>query len=116
MIIKNVGNVAAPNGISVTTSVPGSGAAAVVTLPALDVTSPAKQTVHTVQWSYSATPANGRLTIVDSVPNTLLDVDITASGPGGLSGYWMGTGALTITLGGVAATQGKLSVQSTREA
>lgn len=68
--------------------------------------------VHGVQWSYNTTPASGRLTV--STPSaTLLDVDITSSGPGGFIAFLRSgvNESLTVTLAAATAT-GKLSVQS----
>lgn len=39
--------------------------------------------INGVAWSYSAAPTGGRLTITDD-GNTVLDIDITAAGPGSL--------------------------------
>ena len=68
--------------------------------------------VHGIQWSYSAAPTNGRLTVSDGT--TRVDLDITAAGPGAIScaipcDYGA---ALTITLAaGGGTVVGKLSSQ-----
>jgi hypothetical protein len=55
-------------------------AAAVITLAAASDT---RYVLHEVQWSYSAAPAAGALTVAVGVgPTTILSVDITAAGPG----------------------------------
>ena len=75
-----------------------------------------KHVIHSVEWSYSAAPTGGRLTIEDGAGTIIFDVDIIAGGPGGFSFTRAGSPnkALIITLfsgGGVVV--GKLNVQTT---
>jgi hypothetical protein len=74
-------------------------------------------TIQDIQWSYSAAPTGGKLTIAnDGV--TELEFDITAAGPGSLSLYFPGTvsKAVVVTLAAPGgAVVGKLNVQYTKE-
>lgn len=84
--------------------------AVVVTVAAL----PSQQHVLAgVAWSYSATPTGGKLTIADG-STTVLEVDITAGGPGSLYLPPLGgttNTALVVTLAaGSGAVVGKLTV------
>lgn len=57
----------------------GAGAAAVKTYAAVATKSHA---ISGVAWSYSAAPTGGNLKIEDGAGTVLLDMDITAAGPG----------------------------------
>lgn len=66
-----------------------------------------------IQWSYSAAPTGGRLSITDD-GNSIFDVDITAAGPGGFQICLPGTAGkdMVVTLaGGGGAIVGKLNLQ-----
>lgn len=60
---------------------PAANTAAVVTFAA--VTGKRHHLVY-IAWSYSATPTGGNLKVEDASGTTVLDVDITAGGPGSL--------------------------------
>lgn len=94
---------------------PAANTAAVITLTAVENR---RHTVHFVQWSYTAAPTGGRLTI-DVGGVTKFDVDITAAGPGGFNLYIVAgvNQEVVITLaapGGVVV--GKLNAQVTQDA
>lgn len=94
---------------------PAANTAAVITLSAKDER---RHVVHFVQWSYSAAPTGGKLTITRGGV-TEFDVDITAAGPGGFNLYFAGkvNEAVVITLAaGGAAIVGKLNAQTTEDA
>lgn len=77
-----------------------------------------KHWIHNVQWSYSADPTGGRLTVT-SAGVTKFDVDITTGGPGGFSLEIVGgiNEQIVITLAaGAGAVVGKLNTQYTTEA
>lgn len=65
------------------TTTSGAGTSCSITLAAT-TTAPVRYVLHNVQWSYSAAPTGGKLTIATgSGPTTVKEVDITAAGPGG---------------------------------
>lgn len=71
-----------------------------------------------VQWSYSAAPTGGKLTIADTA-GTKFEVDIIAGGPGGYPLHlpMLLSSDVTITLAsGAGAVIGKLNVQAHPEA
>lgn len=85
----------------------------VITLPA------ASDTIHVLDWivwSYSGDPTAGKLTVLDNTnANTLMEIDITKGGPGGLFFSERGIQApkaaeLIITLADGAVTS-KLNIQ-----
>lgn len=90
--------------------VPAAATAAVLTFNAETDTA---HVIYDVAWSYSGAPTGGRLTIADG-SDTILDLDITAAGPGSIT---FGRGkqghagrAMTITLAsGAGAVVGKLN-------
>lgn len=97
------------------TNYPAANTAAVITLAA---TENRRHVVHFVQWSYSAAPTGGRLTITNDGA-LVLDVDITAGGPGGFNVYKVGgvnkEVVITLAAGGAGIT-GKLSADATKDA
>jgi len=91
--------------------VPAAATPAVVTLAA---TTGVRHIIHNIQWSYSAAPTGGRLTVVQG-STTILDLDITAAGPGGYNFTLTGamSAAIVVTLAsGAGAVVGKVNVQS----
>lgn len=71
-----------------------------------------------IVWSYSGAPTGGRLTITDG-GTTVLDIDITAGGPGDLAPQLRGeiNSAMVVTLAaGGAGITGKLNVYKYTEA
>lgn len=92
--------------------VPAAATAAVVTLAAIENH---RHVVHNIQWSYTAAPTGGRLTVAAGAV-TIFDVDIIAGGPGGFNLLLKGINvneALVVTLAsGAGAVAGKLNVQS----
>lgn len=113
MLAKLVGNKVNNNGAFPKIHVPGSNAAAIITLAAV---AGQRNIVEAIQWSYSAAPTNGRLTVVDGV-TTVLDIDITAAGPGGFGLTIPGSvnSAVVITLAAGGSLIGKLNAQVTLE-
>lgn len=113
MLSKIVGNKLNNNGVVRGIHVPASNTAAVVTLTAL---AGQRRIINAVQWSYTAAPTGGRLTISDGT--TRFDVDITAAGPGGFGLCIPGDAGtevvITLAAGG-AGIVGKLNVQSSLE-
>ena len=103
------------------TAVSAPGAAVTITLAA---TPGQRHTLTGIQWSYSAAPATGFITVQDGVV-TILQIDITGAGPGFLPFYevqGVGSGAgivggegnaVTIELGaGGGIIVGKINAQS----
>lgn len=93
------------------TTTSAAGAACSVTLAAVN---PGRHIIHSIQWSYTAAPTGGKLTVaVNSV--TVKEVDITAAGPGGYNLLVLGGNnqAVVITLAAPGgAVVGKLNVDS----
>lgn len=103
------GGLVSPQNITRLSNVPAAATAAVNSITGVPGL---RYIVHGIQWSYSAAPTGGRLTISDGA--TLLDLDITEGGPGALAaGIPCDSGAtLTITLAsGAGAVVGKLNSQ-----
>jgi hypothetical protein len=93
-----------------------SGAGASVAMTLVGVASH-RHYVAEVLWSYNAAPTGGRLTISGLQGGEVLDIDITASGPGPLllpplAGA-AGTSVVITLAGGGGAVVGKLTVFST---
>lgn len=92
-------------------SAPAANTAAAVTCAAV---SGRRQHLALVAWSYSAAPTGGRLTLADGA-DTVLDLAITAAGPGNLFGSSLALrgevgNALVATLAaGGAGVSGKLN-------
>lgn len=71
--------------------------------------------VHAMQWSYSATPTGGRLTVT-GLKDDDWDIDITTSIPGGYNSPLVGeiNTAVVVTLAaGSGTVVGKLNIQRT---
>ncbi len=94
---------------------PAANTAAVITLVAVENR---RNIIHFAQWSYSAAPTGGRLTITVA-GTTVKDMDIIAGGPGGFSFYVVGginqEVVITLAAGGVGIT-GRLMADVTRDA
>jgi hypothetical protein len=117
MIARLVGNKVDARGVKKTKHLPSSNTACIITLAAL---TDAKYVIHAVQWSYTAAPTGGRLTIAfGASPTTELDVDIISGGPGGfgldLAGAKNEQMVVTLSAGGSGIT-GKLNIQYIKEA
>jgi len=70
--------------------------------------------IHSIQFSYSASPTGGRLAITDGT-NTF-DVDLATAGPAFLICPLIFTGNVTATIyAGGASIVGKLNIQYTHE-
>ena len=103
------GNVAATS-ISADSNYPAAATAAVITKAAV---AGRRWLIHNIQWSYSAAPTGGKLTITDG-GTTIFDIDITAAGPGSVDLTLKGSlnSAVVITLAsGAGAVVGKLQAQ-----
>ena len=114
MLVKVVGQNALRETVRNALHVPAAATAAVVTIAAV---ANRKHWIHNIQWSYSADPTGGRLTIT-SGGVTKFDVDITTSGPGGFGLEIVGgvNEEIVITLAsGAGAVVGKLNVQYSTE-
>ncbi len=113
-ITKSLGNSALPiENITRGIHVPAAATAAIVSESAVVGT---RYVIHNIQWSYSATPTNGRLTVSDGT--TRLDLDITAAGPGVIPVCIPcdEDAAMTVTLAsGGGTVVGKLNVQYSKE-
>lgn len=103
-------------GVTESKHVPAANTAAVITLAAAEGR---RHVAHYIQWSYSAAPTGGRLTVEDGAGNIILDLDITAAGPGGLTLVLIGSAntqmIISLAAGG-AAVVGKINAQTTSEA
>jgi hypothetical protein len=80
----------------------------------LAATTGVRYVIHNIQWSYSAAPTGGKLTVqVGAGPTTVLDLDITAAGPGGYNLVIPGGMSEQIIVGLAAggSTVGKLNIQ-----
>jgi hypothetical protein len=113
-LLKSFGHVSPRANILNGQDYPGANTAAVITLAAA---ARVKHVVHNVQWSYSAAPTGGRLTItVNAI--TKFDVHIIEGGPGGFSLALAGEAnqaiVLTLAAGG-GGIIGFLNVQYTSE-
>lgn len=100
-------------GTTKTVHAPASNTAAVVTLTAV---ASYHRAIKTIIWSYSAAPTGGRLTITDNAV-TVLDMDITAAGPGILPigmAFTENTQVVVTLAAGGAGISGKLTVESVR--
>lgn len=114
MLIKLAGQTALRDSILSAIHVPAAATAAVITLAAV---AGKKHWLHSIQWSYSADPTGGRLTVVTGV-TTRFDVDITTGGPGGFSLEIVAdeNEAMVITLAsGAGAVVGKINAQYSTE-
>lgn len=114
MLSKVVGHEAARASVKKANHAPVANTAAVITLAA---TPSYQHFIHGVQWSYSAAPTGGKLTITVA-GSTVFEVDITASGPGGFNfGIPGGTNqAVVVTLAaGTGSIVGKVNAQYTTE-
>lgn len=114
MLTKTIGRAAPRDTVYKELHTPAANTAAIVTLEAV---AGRKHWVHHFQWSYSAVPTGGRLTI--TVGGVIqFDVDITSAGPGGFGVEIIGGAGqeivLTLAAGG-ASVSGKLNVQYTTE-
>ena len=114
MLSKLVGHVSNRSAIIKASHYPASNTAAVITIAAV---AGFQHFIHGVQWSYSAEPTGGRLTVtVNAV--TVWDADVISGGPGGFSFEIPGgtNQAVVITLAaGGAGITGKLNCQHTTE-
>lgn len=112
MITQAMNRRIGPREVQALKHVPAAATACVITLAA----DPVRQHVlHHVHWSYGAAPAGGRLTVENGASNIVLDLDIIAGGPGGLSLHIPSSPntALIITLAsGGGVVQGKLAAQA----
>lgn len=99
-------------------NLPAANTAAVITLAAI---TGQRQVINLVAWSYSGTPTGGNLKIEDDT-TSVLDLDITASGPGsiifgaanedgGLASSLDKKLVITLAAGGTGIT-GKVHVQA----
>lgn len=101
-----------------TVHVPAAATAAVVTLAAA---TGKRHHVTAIVWSYSAAPTGGRLTVAFGA-TTVLDITITAAGPGSLSFPSPlrnpdANEAVTVTLAsGAGAVEGKVTVLAYEDA
>lgn len=114
MLSKTIGDPTSRAAIKKGIHAPAANTAAIITLAA---TTGKQHMVLGVQWSYSVSPTGGRLTIVDG-STTIVDLDISGSGPGGFSFSLPGTTntAMVITLAsGTGSCVGKLSAQYVTE-
>jgi hypothetical protein len=117
MLVKQVGGGGvAPQNIINSVHTPVAATAAVVTLAVPGASEVKRHVIHGIQWSYSAAPTGGRLTVVSTTGSHVeLDIDITAAGPGALGTPISGVmnSELVVTLAsGAGAVIGKLNVQS----
>lgn len=74
--------------------------------------------VEFIGWSYSAAPTGGRLTVKDGATDVVLDLDVTAAGPGSISPLIRGAlgNAVEVTLAaGGAGISGKLNAYKATE-
>jgi hypothetical protein len=101
MLSKHLNRILTKSRIQNLVNVPASNTAAVITVNGVTGSFIA---VHRIEWSYSGTPASGRLTISDG--STKFDIDITASGPGAMNVMKFGTDASTVTITLAAAGVG----------
>jgi hypothetical protein len=109
MISTDLGDVV-PVGLISTHATAAAATAVVITLPAVENR---RSVLHGVQWSYSAAPTGGKLTITTNAV-TIFEEDITASGPGGHTIVLpsLNNTTMVITLAsGAGAVVGKLNVQ-----
>ena len=114
MLVKVVGQNALRETVRNAMHVPAGNTAAVITIAAV---ANRKHWLHNIQWSYSADPTGGRLTVT-SGGVTKFDVDIITGGPGGFGLEIVGgvNEEVVITLaagGGVIV--GKLNAQYSTE-
>jgi hypothetical protein len=115
MLNTMIGQHASPSSVNNVHATAAADTAVVITLAA----SPGhRHLIHGMQWSYSAAPTGGRLTVADGI-TTIFDVDITAAADRYDKVISMLKGsintAMTITLAaGSGTVVGKLNVQSTQ--
>lgn len=112
MINSQVCQVLRPETIVERKHYPGAATAAIITIAAV---ADNRHILHAVQWSYSAAPTGGRLTVEDGAGTVIFDVDITAAGPNELKPFITGSinTAMVITLAsGAGAVVGKLNAQT----
>lgn len=72
-----------------------------------------RRIIHGLQWSYSAAPTGGKITVLDGA-NTIFETDVTASGPGQTDAVLVGSvgSSTTITLAsGAGSVLGKVNYQ-----
>ena len=112
MILKILSRVLKFTDVKYATHVPASGSNAVITI---NGTSNYRTLIHKVIWSYSADGA-GRLTVSDGVEPDFT-IDITKGGPGSITLNRIGSigATVTITLLGIATTQGRVNAEYTVE-
>jgi hypothetical protein len=120
MLVKQVGGGGvAPQNVINNVHTPVAATAAVITLAAPGTNEVKRHVIHGIQWSYTAAPTGGRLTIVSTTGSVVeLDIDITAAGPGALGTPISGVinSEVVITLAsGAGGVVGKLNVQSITE-
>jgi hypothetical protein len=120
MLVKQVGGGGvAPQNVINNVHAPVAATAAVITLAAPGTNEVKRHVIHGIQWSYTAAPTGGRLTIVSTTGSVVeLDIDITAAGPGALGTPISGVinSEVVITLAsGAGGVVGKLNVQSITE-
>jgi hypothetical protein len=111
MLIREFGQKVPTSDILASKHEPAADTAAVVTLAAL---AGQRRIIHGIQWSYSAAPTGGLLTVTDGGV-IIFAVGITAAGPGGYQLTLPGSinSAVVVTLAtGAGTVVGKLSVQS----
>jgi hypothetical protein len=114
MLIKVAGQTALRDTLQSGIHVPAANTAAIITIAGV---AGRKHILHQVQWSYSAAPVAGRLTVtVNAI--TVFDVDVISGGPGGfgleIAGGTNQAVVITLAAGG-GTTVGKLNVQYTTE-
>lgn len=114
MLIKNVGQRALRVTVRSGHNTSTANAAAVITLAAV---ADKVHCIHQLQWSYSAAPVAGKLTVtVGGV--TTFEVDVTSAGPGGFGLELPGSvnsAVVIILAAGGGTTVGKLNIQYTTE-
>jgi hypothetical protein len=114
MLVKVVGQTALRETVRSAVHVPAAATAAVITIAAV---ANRKHWIHNIQWSYSADPTGGRITIT-SGGVTKFDVDVTTGGPGGFGLEIVGgvNEEIVITLAsGGGTVVGKLNAQYSTE-
>lgn len=113
MLQSQIGQNAAPSSITRSSTTAAANTAVAKTLAAV---TGLRHILHGIQWSYSAAPTGGKLTVEDAVGTTIFEIDITAGGPNNIDITLHGSinTAMVITLAaGGAGITGKLNIQST---
>lgn len=100
--------------IAADVAAPASNTAAVVTYAA---SAAKKHYLHAIRWSYDGAPTGGNLKVADVAGNNVLNLDITAAGPGELLFHApivsaaVNTAMIVTLAAGGAGISGKLSCQ-----